>query len=253
MQNGDRLWAKESSSELHLEQDDGRITSVKPANSPYTVQDTGKAPSIFANMVKWAGDWLNNQVGAGGAEPTISLSSRNPTTTDQKLRFVPAPSNTAPAHLLTGTRPFAIGWQGGIAPFHLRLLSKTDNKVLLNQPEIKHHFFSNPALELPTGAYQLSIEDAQKQQATLAIEVVTVAALPVSPSDLKPATDADSLKHTVYAVWLASQGDIWVLEAYQRAWSRQDQHQPAKWLMHSLEKGHRPSNPKLANPSANTD
>lgn len=203
---------------------------------------------MFANLVQWAGDWLNNQVGAGRADPPISLSSRGDKPADQKLRWVLTLSGTTSARLLAGTRAFAIGWQGGVAPFHLRLQHQTGNKVLLDQMDIKHHFFSSPALELPAGAYQLSVEDAQKQQATLAIEAVTAADLPTSAPELKPASDTDSLKETVYAVWLASQGETWVLEAYLRAWRWQDQHQPAVWLMRSLEKGHRPEKPKLVNP-----
>lgn len=215
-----------------MEQDDGTVITIKPADSPYIVRDTGAAPGVLANLAAWAGGWLHTQ-----AETTASLVTRGDSQTIT-LPLIPAP----PARLLTGTRPLSLAWTGGEPPFSVTLQRQTDKTVVLNQPGIYLRRFSSPSLDLIPGAYDLTIRDAMGQ-ATVTVEAVTAAALPPLPIELTPAAGADRLTETVHAVWLAAQGEPWLLEAYQRAVLWHEQHEPAQWLMDSLEKGIRPPPP----------
>lgn len=235
LQPGDRLWV-ETHRVLRLEFDDGSVVAVKPADSPYTVQDTGAAPGVLANLIAWAGDWLQTH-----AETTASLVTRSDGATIA-LPLIPAP----PARLEAGTRALSLAWSGGKPPFHVSLERQADKIVALNEPGVTLERFSSPPLDLIPGLYELTILDGRGAKTVASIEVVTAAELPAAPGELAAAAGADSLKATVHALWLAAQGESWLLEAYQRISPWREQHEPARWLMDSLEKGIRPPPPGQA-------
>ncbi len=228
---------------LRLEHDDGTVVVVQSTNSPYTVQDIGKAPGTVANLVGWAGTWLRTQKENGAALPTPILVARG---NGNKIELPLAPEGSA--RLSAGTQPLSLAWNGGTPPFRVRLERQGKKPVVFDQTNLNQRRFSSPSLELNAGAYQLVVSDAVQQQAAVAIEVVPMATLPPAPTGLLSASTPDSLKETVYAVWLASQDKALILEAYQRALRWQSQHEPAKWLVYSLEKGNRPEPPTLSSP-----
>ena len=243
LQNGDRLWATDKGYALRLERDDGTVVVVQSTNSPYTVQDTGKAPGTVANLVGWAGAWLRTQKENGAALPTAILVARNE---GKPIKFPLAPEGST--RLSAGNQPLSLAWNGGTPPFRVRLERQGKEPVVFDQTNLDQRRFSSPPLELSAGAYQLVVSDAVQQQATVAIDVVPMATLPPAPAGLLSTSTPDSLKETVYAVWLASQDQALILEAYQRALRWQSQHEPAKWLVYSLEKGKRPEPPTFSKP-----
>ena len=101
--------------------------------------------------------------------------------------------------------------------------------------------FKTAPLYLQPGPYRLTIRDAQRQT-TVAVEVVPATPLPPSAT-LATLTDAD-IRQTLEALWLASQGREWWLEAYQRVMPLEGQHRPARLLRYSLEKGQAPPSGK---------
>lgn len=241
LKTGDRLSVKPER-ELRLERDDGNVLVINPSNSPYTVQDkdTGQAPGVLANLVAWAGGWLHAQDEDGTAQPVVSLNTRN-----QNVPITLPLAPVSPIRLMAGERSLHLAWTGGESPFQVRLASADGKTVLLDQ-KVEKWRFNSPPLNLTPGVYQLAIQD-QQHQATRTVEVVVAAALPTPAARWTVSTGADSLQETVYAAWLAAQGEPWLLEAYQRAALWQDRHEPAKSLMYSLENGARPTPPVKSN------
>lgn len=243
LKTGDRL-SVIPTGELRLERDDGTLLVVKSADSPYTVQDTGQAPGVWANLVAWAGNWLYARHEDGTAQPVVSLSTRNQGT---PIALPLAP--VSPIRLLADERSLRLMWTGGQSPFRVHLTSADGKTVLIDQTVEKRRF-SSPPLNLTPGTYQLVIQDAH-YQATLAVEVVAAAAIPVPAPDWTATASADGSRETAYAVWLAAQGEPWWLEAYQRAARWQDRYEPAKWLLYGLENGMRPAAPPLSPTKSN--
>lgn len=242
LQTGDRL-SMEKEGELRLERDDGTELVIRLGNSPYTVtaQDTnpGQAPGIWTNLVAWASGWLHARNEDGTAKPPVHLGTRNDAVIPLTLPLAPV----APIQLMAGERALHLTWAGGQPPFQIRLRRDREAALLVDQQVDQKRRFSSPPLSLTPGAYQLTIQDHRQPAVTLTVEVVAAAALPVPAAQWTVVTGTDSLKETVYAVWLAAQNEAWLLEAYQRAVLWQDRHPPAKWLMYSLEKGVRPTSP----------
>lgn len=233
---GDRLLI-EPGRELRLGRDDGTVNVVRSDESPYTLEETGEAPSVWANLVAWAGGWLHARHEDGMAKPVVSLHTRNQ---GKPIALPLAP--VSPVQLMAGERPLQLIWTGGQSPFRVRLASADGKTVLIDQ-SVEKRRLSSPPLNLAPGIYQLTIQDPSQQQATVAINVVAAENLPVPAPGWTAAVGADDSRETLYAVWLAAQGESWLLEAYQRAMLWQDRYKPAEWLLYSLENGARPASP----------
>jgi hypothetical protein len=232
LKKGDQIWV-DKGQKLNLESDDGQIIVIKSSNSPYLVQDEGKAPGVLTNLVSWAGEWFNAKVEDGTAQPVVSLVTRAEITP-----IVLSLASAQPVKLMADTRPLHFVWEGGDPPYRVQLLSRDNKMVVLNQDGIKEPRYDSPSVFLNPGAYQLKIND-QGRNVEVNLEVVANQDLPKPPSELSTEKN-DSARETLYSLWLAAQGKQWVLEAYQRAVLWQNQYPPAKWLMYSLEKGARP-------------
>lgn len=227
--------------ELALKRDDGSEEKVTIDNSPYYVQSYGKPPGIITNVIAWVGRWTTGRVKAGEDRSLVSLTTR--TEVAPVAISVPlAPGGTA--KLAAGTRPLHLYWQGGEPPFRLQLIATADNRIVMDERDIRpqaHHWrFTSAPIGLEPGQYRLEIGDAERQQ-DVEIQVVPLGMLPSLP-ELEQSTPAD-IRETAYAVWLAAQGEVWTMEAYQRAVALQDRDPPARILMYSLERGVRPPPP----------
>jgi hypothetical protein len=60
----------------------------------------------------------------------------------------------------------------------------------------------------------LTIAD-QDRNTNVELEVVASKAVPNLPVELAATAGADSVRETIYALWLSAQGKQWLLEAYQ--------------------------------------
>ncbi|MGR9088471.1 MAG: hypothetical protein ACU841_15580 [Gammaproteobacteria bacterium] len=236
LNNGDRIWVEKGHA-LQLESGDGKVVAVTPANSPYRVQDTGKAPGILTNLVSWAGDWFKTKVEDGTAQPVVSLVTRSeiaPIT----LPLMPE----KPVQLVSGSRPLHLVWEGGDPPFRVQLMDQEKKTAVFDQQGINESLYASPPVSLIPGSYRLSIADHDRR-IDIDLEVLTSNDLPKPPLELSASAGADSARETIYALWLSAQGKQWMLEAYQRAALWQKEYLPARWLMNSLEKGVRPEPP----------
>ena len=237
LQPDDQLSVLVDGSFISLKQDDGRRIEIRKNNSPYVIRDQGKPPKAMNNL--WHGfcAWLTKQRLEDADRPVISIYTRGEPVPPLSLPLAPR----ATVRLSTGTRSLYLAWQGGEPPYQVRLTNAA-GKELLKQSDIaapggNTQPFKTAPLHLQPGQYRLIISAAQ-HQATVAVEVVPATPLP-PPATLAGITDAD-IRQTLQALWLASQGEIWRLEAYQRVMPLEGHHQPARLLRYSLEKGQAP-------------
>jgi hypothetical protein len=233
---------------LHLKRDDGTGEDVTHGKG-YEVPACGKPPGVFSNLLKWAGKSLTGFRAEGVDKAVVQLRVKGPGKAPP-ITFELAPGNNA--RLTAGTRRLHLAWCGGLRPFRLRLLAAEGNDVMPDQqdiylPDTSPWRFTTPAVRLTTGQYRLEISDGQ-WTAMIGVEVVPESELPPRPAELELIPD-DEMRETIYALWLATQGDAWMLEAYQRAVELEGRHAPARTLMHGLERGIRPQPPVTSEPA----
>jgi len=238
LQPNDRLFVLVDGSVLSLKQDDGRRIDLRKSNSPYLIRNQGKPPTALDNFLHGCRTWLTRQRLEEVDRPVISIYTRGEPVPPISLPLV----SGATARLSAGTRPLYLAWQGGEPPYQVRL-TNTAGKEILKQTGIaapggNTQPFKTAPVPLKPGQYRLTISDA-KSQARVTVEVVPAIPLP-PPATLAGVTDTD-IRQTLEALWLASQGEAWWLEAYQRVMPLEGQHQPARLLRYSLEKGQAPT------------
>lgn len=241
LKNGDQIWL--NGQELQLESGDGTVVVVKPSDSPYQVQDAGKAPGVLTNLVSWAGEWLNHEAENGAAQPVVTVVTRSLEARPQIAPITLPLAPQEPVRLAAGSRPVHLAWMGGDPPFRVQLIGRDNKLVIFNQQGLMERRYDSPQVSLAPGTYQLSIADDDRS-INVQLEAVASKAAPKPPAELAAtAAGTDSARETLYALWLSAQGKEWMLEAYQHAVLWQNQYLPAQWLMYSLEKGVRPEPP----------
>jgi hypothetical protein len=225
----------EEDSVLYLKRDDGSRVDIRKSAAPYIVQETGQPPGPMTNLWQEIRTWLTRQQVDGVDRPVISLVTRGEPIPPISLPLAPGEK----ARLRAGTYPLYLAWRGGEPPYQVRLTT-ADGKELLKQSNItapggNTQPFKTAPLDLAPGQYQLIISDALRQT-RIAVEVLPTTALPTPPATLR-AVDTADIRQTLEALWLASQGEAWRLEAYQQVMPLEGQHRPARLLRYSLEKG----------------
>ncbi len=242
LQPNDRLFVLVDGSVLSLKQDDGSRIEIRKNNSPYIIRDQGQPPAALDNLWHGLCSWLTKQRLEEVDRPVIGIYTRGEPVQPISLPLVPS----ATTRLSAGTRPLYLAWQGGEPPYQVRLTNAAGKEIMkqsdIAAPGGNTQPFKTASLPLTPGQYRLIISDAQRQ-AAVAVEVVPVTPLP-PPATLAGITDAD-IRQTLEALWLASQGEIWRLEAYQRVMSLEAQHRPARLLRYSLENGQAPPAVKM--------
>ncbi len=243
LHKGDQISVKKKGFSLWLKQDDGNLIVINRDNSPFQVKDAGKVPGILGRLIEYAGEFLGLGLEDGSARPPIVILGTRGLEDSMSLplAFPLAPSGRS--RLASGSRQFHLFWQGGASPFSLRLGKKGDvlpifdiNSLSLPNP-VERRVSLGP-LQLSEGQYELKIA-SRTHKIIINLDVVAWNALPTSPAGIGP-NERDAIKANVYAFWLASHSEEWVLEAYQRARAIGAMHKPAKLLQYSLENGRRP-------------
>lgn len=253
LQPNDRLSVLVEDSSISLKQDDGSRIEIQKSNSPYVIRDQGKPPTALDNFLHICRTWLTRQrleevdrpvIGISTRAPVIGIYTRAPREPVPPISLPLAPG--AKVRLSAGTRPLYLAWQGGEPPYQVRLTNAA-GKELMKQTDIKvpggnAQPFETAPVALKPGQYRLLINDNHRQT-TVAIEVVS--AIPLPPSKILAGVRDADIRQTLEALWLASQGEIWRLEAYQRVMPLAGQHRPARLLRYSLEKGQAPTAVKM--------
>jgi hypothetical protein len=188
-----------------------------------------------------AADWLVPDPGVGGAPPTmldwfISLlegpesslavfpagarglgeQCHNPEKTNTPTPFT-VPTLVVPqSYLVAGHQTLVVAWQGGVAPFDVRLSSADDGREVAMMHRINDCAARFPSPGLKPGRYRLSVTDAlgvQDEQDDLRV----VLAGPPLPTELSTADLSGEGRILYGANWLVhvDQGR-WAFEALQQ-------------------------------------
>lgn len=147
-----------------------------------------------------------------------------------------------PKMLAAGKRPFCLSWQGGKAPYRIRLYHQYERRPFIERKPDKDSLMIDNLVLLP-GIYIMKINDAESRMLQVKFTVVDPNELPHMPDEdgLRQSDLAEAAKITLYATWLAAQNHgKWVFESYQRVAGIAGHYYPASLLCNALADGQRP-------------
>lgn len=198
---------------------EGREIAVDAAHAHYCVSAESTTNPVLAAISRSFTSFL-------GVFHDAESDYDHQTTTQTVTRSIDSPKIVLPAladndqRIARGTRPLALAWLGGTAPFTVTLSAVGGSRPLASVTAQARHV-RLPALELTRGAYRVSIADAgglagearfsvvpESDLPAPSADVATILADAETPADVKAAFDAARL--------MADPSDTWRFEAYQR-------------------------------------
>lgn len=225
LHEGDRIAVIGPDAKIRLRLSSGEVRTARSGDDPIVLEPAPPGATVTGNLIGWIGTWF--EVGAEGSQHQVALVARGMALTAPLL-------GAASAKLVSGSRLFALAWQGGVPPFRVSIRRDDDARALYLVTH-GNRITAGP-LELGLGWHLLEIEDAAGGRVSQRLDVV--ATMPSPPSAIEGISDGPGA--VVEAGWLASQPDgAWVLEAYTRLAIPNDD--AARRLARLLEQGIRPS------------
>lgn len=218
---------------LHLGETD--TLDLDQAHSPSAVPAGGRVPSVGGNLMHWA-----DRLFAGMSEAqarTVPLADRGDEAAwpDNPVSGLLGPGT----RLAEGTRPLALAWRGGQAPYRVRVApAGHEAPPVVDLTGLAEPRCETPEITLTPGNWVLSITDDAGRTLAAGVAVVPTGEVArLDPAALPPGLP-DSAARTLAAAWLASQGDGrgWRLEAYRQVADLGDD-APAVWLRRALVAG----------------
>ena len=190
----------------------------------------GKVPSVPVNLLSWL------QARLSTPEQRLVMAVSRSATSGRAIR---SPLLGNETRFLAGARVMALAWQGGAAPYSVRLSRTASGDADLGtwQLAVPHW---RATVDLPAGLVFLSIVDAQGKVLQHAIRVVGESEQPVVPAELAGsiAGSADLL----YPAWLAGQADgVWTLLAYSLVAGESAVNESQQRFLDALAQGDRPT------------
>lgn len=117
--------------------------------------------------------------------------------------------------LLAGTRRLYVAWNGGIAPFELRLVSAS-GQVLVELFDIHQSSIRMPEVSLQPGVYSLQIS-AGGARNELTLSAVPEEHLPDTAREILAVDIPEDIRRSYLALFLSTE-DAWRFEALQLAY-----------------------------------
>ena len=118
--------------------------------------------------------------------------------------------------LAAGRRDIDVVWEGGVAPFMVRLVQDGGGTVAELGP-LAERRAALGRVSLVPGDYGLRIDDARGTVRMTRVSVVAASAVPAPPAELRDAALSGIAREVLESVWLAGRGDgRWSWEAYLR-------------------------------------
>jgi hypothetical protein len=140
-------------------------------------------------------------------------------------------------YVVEGTRPLAVGWVGGEAPFAVEI-GPDGGQPLVAQENVGGQASAPVSADLAPGIWHVSVRDAADEVVEGAFTVVPAADLPEPPPDEGLEAMPEALRESAYAAWLAEQDEgSWMYEAYLRAGALAGDFAPAGYLERYLASG----------------
>lgn len=161
---------------------------------------------------------LSTAPAAGSASFERALLTRTETEEDSPRLSVPALGNYD-AMLAAGERSLYVTWEGGVAPYTVKLAPYGGGTAVAEQSNIVARAVRLPKVRLEPGRYMLEVRGGDKYGIEDdAITVVDRTRLPEPPKALMDANLPKADHELLYAYYLEGWGNgEWTLEALQRA------------------------------------
>lgn len=222
---------------LVLYNGDGLLVELTKPKGRFVVQ-AGQLPNVSVNIMRWLWGWLATAHEEHEAS-TVSMHVRG--AGGNALLSLPLLSEWA-GHLVAGTRPLALAWQGGQAPYRVRVRQADAVVPVLAMDLVPESRVRTAPIVLQPGTYVVEIQDSKGSQIGGRVEVLPDSQAPTEPEELAQTRLSDPMHDTLVAMWLASLDDgAWAFEAYQRVAPVAGSYYPASLLREALEQGERPA------------
>ena len=135
----------------------------------------------------------------------------------------------------TGARDWPVIWQGGAAPYELRLAGAQSLDVLAQKKNLNQPSAILEGVDPTPGRYILEVQGGGRR-ATQPLIVVAKSALPRIPREIQDLQTTDKFRKLLYITWLSSQDHgKWVFEAMLQANQISRTYPPASRLLRSLQ------------------
>ena len=230
IQQGDNVSIVRGSTSVEISLANGKRLRVDKS-TPQIALQTGAIPSLSGNLMNWVGSLASKEP---NGNRIVTASTRN-IGAFKKLSVPLLRDNTT---IVAGERKLALAWQGGKAPFEVKL-------VRLDTQAVEATFKTLAAnrlvetINLPPGTYELVVGDSAGASWHERVIAVTSSGLPETPAEFEVLSP--SLRRVISAAWLSGIDDgKWALEAYTLI-AALPQHSPAdNRLLQALEMGESP-------------
>jgi hypothetical protein len=202
--------------------------------SPYLVKKRDTAPMIVENVANEMNSWWHSLY--KHYIEAVGVFTKSP----QWFLSMPLLTKYDNNKLIAGERTLYLGWQGGIAPYWVRVYQgefEESKEPLLKQTGISSKRVQFKKQMFNAGFYTVAVSDKREKPVYGKFQVVK-GAYPSLPNaqEMKASTMPEWVKQTLRAAWLAQKG-AWKLEAYQQVAGMPETNQPALLVREGLEAG----------------
>ncbi len=144
--------------------------------------------------------------------------------------------------LIAGKRALHLAWQGGMAPYWVRVYHGETEKPCLSKSGIPSRRIQFEERILSAGHYRVIVSDDKGRIVEETFQVVEGDHIPSLPKqnaqDMNASTMPKWIKKTLHAAWLAQQvGGAWKFEAYQQVAEMSENNQLTLLIKEGLEAG----------------
>ena len=230
IQQGDNVSIVRGSTSVEISLANGKRLRVDKSTPKIALQ-TGAIPSLSGNLMNWVGSLASKEP---NGNRIVTASTRN-IGAFKKLSVPLLRDNTT---IVAGERKFALAWQGGKAPFEVKLV-RLDTQVVEATFKTLAANRLIETINLPPGSYELVVGDSAGASWHERVITVTSSGLPEAPAEFNVLSP--SLRRVISAAWLSGIDDgKWALEAYALI-AALPEHSPAdNRLLQALEMGESP-------------
>jgi hypothetical protein len=242
IQRGDQIIVNNVSTIVEVTFANGQRTTVsksRPMSTDWTAKEEGKVPSLASNLLNWMTSMGKKDpqqkriVIAATRRSEIELSK----SANGKRLFLPLIVDDTT--LIEGKRAVALAWQGGTAPYEVRIV-RMDTQLpaaVFRQVGVNRVVGT---VELTQGVYELVVTDSVGISWQEKVVEVVKGKLPDPPVELKALPV--NVQRTMQSIWLAGieQGK-WALEAYTILVTKPQQDAADKLVLDAFELGDLPN------------
>jgi hypothetical protein len=207
----------------------GTATDPEIVCSPYEVQAALNAPTMVSNLLNRVFNMIIDRRQYERHALTLGIRGGEPL----DLPLLWADEND----VVAGSRPLAVSWVGGEAPFAVEI-GREDGATVVAKEAIDGQVLQPVTVALTPGEWRVVVRGAEGEAVQGRFTVVPASELPQAPPDAGLEALPEALRESAYAAWLAEQDDgRWLYEAYLRAGALAGNFEPAGYLERYLASG----------------